>query len=150
MQRFSSFDLQRHVNDVQSAAMKSPVIITHRGSDRLVMMGVEDWQKARHGGTLIQAIKTLRAAKDAIAEEGIMSVSIFGSVARGDDHEKSDIDLLITPADGVSVGGLCLVKWKQFFEELLQRDADVVVAEYLSTKVAESMVDDLIEVVRIK
>lgn len=33
---------------------------------------------------------------DACAREGVSNVRVFGSVARGADHEDSDIDLLVT------------------------------------------------------
>lgn len=55
---------------------------------------------------------------------GVTSVRVFGSMARGEDREDSDVDLLVTLAPGTSalaLGGLLLDA-----EELLGRRVDVV------------------------
>ena len=41
----------------------------------------------------LQKLRTYKAAKASVY--GISRIGIFGSVARGDDHEESDIDILI-------------------------------------------------------
>jgi predicted nucleotidyltransferase len=51
---------------------------------------------------------------------------VFGSVARGDDHQSSDIDLLVDMESGRSL--LDLVGLEQDLEVLLQRDVGVVTA----------------------
>ena len=67
-------------------------------------------------------------------------------VARGDAREDSDVDLLIEPAPGLSVSGIKLVQWKKLLSELLGRDADVVVAEFLDNKARETIERDLVVV----
>ena len=62
----------------------------------------------------------LRLAK----EYGAFNVRVFGSVARGEADEKSDIDLLVTLENGCSL--LDLVGLWMDLEELLQRKVDVV------------------------
>ncbi len=62
----------------------------------------------------------LRLAK----EYGAFNVRVFGSVARGEADEKSDIDLLVTLENGRSL--LALVGLWMDLEELLQRKVDVV------------------------
>ena len=62
----------------------------------------------------------LRLAK----EYGAFNVRVFGSVARGEADEKSDIDLLVTLENGRSL--LDLVGLWMDLEELLQRKVDVV------------------------
>lgn len=55
---------------------------------------------------------------------GAVSVRVFGSAARGDDDEDSDVDLLVTWNDGAS-----LTDWAGFQQEiecLLGRRVDVV------------------------
>lgn len=96
---------------------------------------------------LVDVIKRLQANGALLRREGIARVSVFGSVARGDAREDSDVDLLIEPAARVPVGGLKLVRWKTLMTELLGRAADVVVREFLDDKVEETMGRDLIQCV---
>ena len=60
----------------------------------------------------------------AAARHGARNVRVFGSVARGEADEASDIDFLVEMAPGRSLldmGGLLME-----LRELLQRDVDVV------------------------
>lgn len=52
-----------------------------------------------------------------------MTIEVFGSVARGDATEESDVDFLVEmlPHSGFGIGGL---KWR--LEELLRCKVDVV------------------------
>ena len=52
------------------------------------------------------------------------SVAVFGSVARGEEHEDSDIDLLVEFDEGASL--FDQVRIGQSLSELLGRDIDVV------------------------
>ena len=147
MERFTAFDLQRHVGKVQDAAMTAPVAITHHGQPRLVLMDYDRWRRLGGGDALADAIRRLQANRDLLRREGIATISVFGSVARGESGRNSDIDLLIEPLDGLRVGGLLLARWKTLMSELLGRDADVVVAEFLDDRVRATMQSDLIEAV---
>lgn len=55
---------------------------------------------------------------------GARNVRLFGSVARGEDHPKSDVDLLVEMAPDRSL--LDLVGLGQDLEELLGRKVDVL------------------------
>ncbi len=66
-----------------------------------------------------------------VAEEhGASRVRIFGSLARGDGTEASDLDLLVALAKGRSL--LDIVAIKQDLEDLLHRKVDVVTERSLS------------------
>jgi uncharacterized protein len=70
-------------------------------------------------------IQAHRNALRALAQRrGATSVRVFGSMARGDADEASDVDLLVTLAPGVS--GLALGGLLADAEELLGRRVDVV------------------------
>ena len=43
-----------------------------------------------------QIIERIRAHRDRLTELGVASLSLFGSVARGEATEASDVDLLVT------------------------------------------------------
>lgn len=61
---------------------------------------------------------------------GASNVRVFGSVARGDAHERSDLDLLVNMDDGRSLMDLC--GFLLDVEELLGRKVDVVDEDGLS------------------
>ena len=146
MEHFTAYDLQRHVGRVQDAATKAPVAITHHGNERFVLMDFATWRELGRGDALADAIRRLQANRQRLRDEGIATLSIFGSVARGDARHDSDIDLLAEAMPSVRVGGLKLMQWKIALTEILGRDADVVVREFLQPKIEETMARDLIEV----
>lgn len=57
-------------------------------------------------------------------QHGVIRIRTFGSVARGEATEKSDVDFLIKLEEGRSL--LDLIGFKQDVEELLGRKVDVV------------------------
>ena len=61
---------------------------------------------------------------------GARNVRVFGSFARGEDSESSDLDLLVTLGEGRSL--LDLVGLKQDLEDLVQRTVHVVTDRALS------------------
>ncbi|MTJ80506.1 MAG: type II toxin-antitoxin system Phd/YefM family antitoxin [Telmatospirillum sp.] len=47
MQRFPSQDLQRNSGVLQEAALREPVVITHHGRDRLVLMSFQEYERLK-------------------------------------------------------------------------------------------------------
>jgi predicted nucleotidyltransferase len=74
---------------------------------------------------------------DLAARHGMKRVRLFGSAARGDAQESSDLDLLVDVEAGRSL--LDLVAFWQDVEELLGCDVDVVseggMSPYLSERI---------------
>jgi predicted nucleotidyltransferase len=64
------------------------------------------------------------------ARHGASNIRVFGSLARGEGTEGSDLDLLVTLEDTRSL--LDLVALKQDIEDLLHRPVDVVTEPALS------------------
>ena len=58
-----------------------------------------------------------------LKEAGVIRSSIFGSFARGEETEESDVDLLIEPPKGMSL--LDLVGLEMTLKEALGREVDV-------------------------
>jgi predicted nucleotidyltransferase/DNA-binding XRE family transcriptional regulator len=81
-----------------------------------------------------------RAVIETAASRGARNVRVFGSVARGEDTEASDVDLLVDLDDGVglvALGGL-----ERELGELLGVPVDVVPADSLKSKVrAEALAE---------
>ena len=74
---------------------------------------------------------------------GASRVRVFGSVARGDASEVSDVDFLVDLEEGRSLldlGGLLMD-----LQELLGRDVDVVTEAGLRTRVGERVLADAVD-----
>ena len=84
-------------------------------------------------------IEAHRAELLALASRrGVTGVRIFGSMSCGDDHDDSDVDLLVTLAPGTSalaLGGLLLDA-----QDLLARRVDVVTEASLHPALRERVV----------
>ncbi len=72
--------------------------------------------------TLVEAHRT--EIKGAAARHRGRGIALFGSVARGDDTERSDIDFLVEFEENSSL--FDLVRLKDRLGDLLSRDVDVV------------------------
>ena len=57
---------------------------------------------------------------------GIVEMSLFGSVLRGDFASESDIDLLVSYADSARHGLFALVRMRNELESILGREVDIV------------------------
>ncbi len=58
------------------------------------------------------------------AERGYERLAVFGSVARGDAHEDSDIDLIVDAPPGTS--SFAFIRFKQLVEQILGREVDLI------------------------
>jgi predicted nucleotidyltransferase len=72
---------------------------------------------------------------------GIQYAAIFGSVSRGDDNAKSDIDLLVRL--GKPMGLFSYMKFIRTLEESLGRDVDVVTEKSLNKFIKPYVTQDL-------
>ena len=90
----------------------------------------------RRAGALGERLATHRElVKDIAAEYGLSNVRVFGSVARGEEHPGSDIDLLVDIAPGV--GLLALGRCQAKLEDLLGAPVDLVPAADLKPGIAD-------------
>jgi uncharacterized protein len=69
-------------------------------------------------------------------------VRVFGSLARGEGREDSDLDLLVTLGEGRSL--LDLVGLKQDLEDLVHRPVDVVTERALSPYLRDRVLSEAI------
>jgi uncharacterized protein len=70
---------------------------------------------------------------DLAVRHGARNVRVFGSLARGEGDESSDLDLFVTLGEGRAL--LDLVGLKQDLEDLAHRPVDVVTERALSEAV---------------
>ncbi|MCU1499867.1 MAG: transcriptional regulator, family [Acidimicrobiales bacterium] len=83
-----------------------------------------------------------RTVKEVALRRGATNVRVFGSVARGDDSDTSDIDLLVDLAPTVGLFGLAGLQRE--LEELLGRSVDIVPAAGLKAGIAPEVLADAI------
>ena len=75
-----------------------------------------------HPEVLIEAAAPILKALG--ADSGYSRLAVFGSVARGQAHQDSDIDLLVEAPEGTSSFGF--IRFKQLIEQILGREIDLV------------------------
>ncbi len=90
-----------------------------------------------------ELLKEKRAEIVRLAEKyGARNVRVFGSVARGEADEKSDIDFLVDMEPGKSLfdmGGLLMD-----LRELLGRDVDVITVRGLKPRIREKVLKEAV------
>ncbi|MFI6453843.1 nucleotidyltransferase family protein [Streptosporangium amethystogenes] len=72
---------------------------------------------------------------------GIAELAVFGSVARGEDHEGSDVDLLYVLRPDSDIG-IEFFGFQEELEDLLGRKVDVVSKEGLHWVIRDQILDD--------
>jgi predicted nucleotidyltransferase len=69
-------------------------------------------------------------------------IGLFGSHARGEENDKSDIDLLIEKESGITIFDLAAMKI--FLEEKLNASVDIVTTSALREEIKPYVMNDLI------
>lgn len=91
-----------------------------------------------------QVVKRIQANQARLSELGVASLSLFGSVARGDSTEDSDIDLLVGFDGRASFDRY--MDLKLFLEDLLGRRVDLVTEQALRKEIRAQVEQDLLRV----
>lgn len=91
--------------------------------------------------TVISRIRRHRAQ---LTKLGVKSVSIFGSVARGEDHPGSDVDILVEFSGHATFDRYMDTKF--YLEELLGREVDLVTPKAIKPRMKPYIMQDLINV----
>lgn len=86
--------------------------------------------------------KTLIDNADSIKRYGVARLGIFGSVAKDEAHEKSDIDLLVEFKKGKKTF-LNFSELSFFLEELFERKVDLLTKESLSPYIGPEILKTL-------
>jgi hypothetical protein len=71
-------------------------------------------------------IARLKEAEPALRARGIRRAAVFGSIARGDDHPDSDIDILVEFEPGAEGTIYEYVRLKEFIAGLFNGPVDVI------------------------
>lgn len=71
-----------------------------------------------------EVLRTLQRNQKEIRRFGVRSLRLFGSVARGDNAEDSDVDFLVDFEEAPTFSGY--MKLRIFLEDLLGNDVDLI------------------------
>jgi predicted nucleotidyltransferase len=78
-----------------------------------------------------EVLKTLKALEPELRAEGVRHISVFGSVARGEDTLASDVDLALDLAPGAAPTGFQFVTYvdrlRRRLASALSRNVDIVI-----------------------
>ena len=91
-----------------------------------------------------QVVTRIQANQARLTELGVASLSLFGSMARGDSTEDSDIDLLVRFDGRASFDRY--MDLKLFLEDLLGRRVDLVTEQALREEIRAHVQQDLLRV----
>ena len=80
--------------------------------------------------------------KELAANHGYRRLAVFGSVARGEARQDSDIDLLVDAPPGTS--SFEFIRFKQLFEQVLGREIDLISYGGLKPKLDDDIQRDAV------
>lgn len=89
-------------------------------------------------------LEILEINRDHLRDYGVQSISVFGSVARGEAHPGSDVDLLVDVDDEVSLLGLARLKFH--LQDLLGMRVDLVTPDALRPNMRNAILAEAIRV----
>lgn len=91
-----------------------------------------------------QVIAVVQAHRAQLQALGVKSLDLFGSVARDEARDDSDVDFLVEFAIQASLFDLFRVK--HFLEDLLEKDIDLGTRDALREHLREPVLKDLVRV----
>lgn len=93
-----------------------------------------------------QIIEKLRANHSLLRQYSVRSISVFGSVARGENRPESDVDLLVEFDPEARIGLFAFVYLKDLLSELLGCPVDLVTPDALHPALKESILEEAVHV----
>jgi predicted nucleotidyltransferase len=92
-----------------------------------------------------EIIAKLKEAAPALRAEGVKRLAIFGSRARGDAREDSDLDVLID-VDDAKFSGLSIVGVQHIIKQVTGIETQAEMRRSIEPRFARRIADDVIEV----
>lgn len=92
-----------------------------------------------------QVLEILAEHKEELKQHGVKSIALFGSVARGEDSAKSDVDILVE-FDQVrnKIGLFAFVRLRRRLEEMLGIRVDLVTPKALKRQLKAQILEEAI------
>lgn len=126
-----------------------PVVIGSHRRPEAVLLPYETFATLSGAGLgapqhTLEVLRRRKALIERLARANrIRSVRVFGSVARGDDTEQSDVDLLVDPEPDASL--FDLAQFELDLESLLDRPVDVVSRRSLDPERDRAVLNEAVE-----
>ncbi|MCK1477434.1 nucleotidyltransferase domain-containing protein [Bradyrhizobium sp. 197] len=90
------------------------------------------------------AIAILRQSEPALRERGVLHAALFGSVARGESHSGSDVDIIIEIDPDARITIFDYVELKEYIANLFDEPVDVVNRDGLKSYLAPAATADAV------
>jgi uncharacterized protein len=96
----------------------------------------------------IEEVKTiLQKYKPLLKEKyGVKKLGVFGSVARGDNKDKSDIDVLVEFSKDSNIGMFEYVDLQDYLKKILKRKVDLTTKQGLKKAIKKSVLEETLYV----
>jgi uncharacterized protein len=94
--------------------------------------------------TRYEIIDKLAKHREELRARGVKSLAVFGSFARGEATETSDIDLLVEFEPGTRIGLFGFVDVQDYLSELLGRRVDLVTREALHKRMKSRILQEAV------
>lgn len=91
-----------------------------------------------------QIIETLRQNRDVLAQFQVHSLSVFGSVARGNAKPDRDVDILVEFNPEASVGLFIFARVRRCLEEMLGRKVDLATPQTLHKALKQNILEEAV------
>lgn len=95
--------------------------------------------------TIADITSKLTIHKNQLHSMGVASLMVFGSVAKGQSHQDSDIDVIVD-FDERAIGLLEFLNLKMFLENILGKKVDLVTRQGLKPQLKDQILKDSIRV----
>jgi predicted nucleotidyltransferase len=89
-----------------------------------------------------EILATLATLEKPLRERGLKSLAVFGSVIRGEARTDSDVDVLVDVEPDVRFSLIDLVALKDFLEDRLNREVDVVTKSGLDACIRDRVLSE--------
>ncbi|NLD96172.1 MAG: nucleotidyltransferase family protein [Synergistaceae bacterium] len=96
---------------------------------------------------LERTVSILEANKELLKQFHVGSLSVFGSVARGEAGPDSDIDLLVDFEPGARIGFFAFARLQKCLEELLGTKVDLVTPDALHEGMRAEIIEEAVHAI---
>ena len=93
-----------------------------------------------------QLIEVIQANRSMLEEFSVKSISLFGSVVRGEARRDSDVDILVEFNPEARIGLFSFVNLKDLLSELLGCSVDLVTPDGLHPALKDSILEEAVHV----
>jgi hypothetical protein len=94
-----------------------------------------------------QLIQTIQANRALLEEFSVTSISVFGSVVRGEAHPDSDVDILVEFDPDARIGFFAFARLQRRLSDLLGRPVDLVTPDALHKGMKSHILEEAVHAV---